>query len=558
MAELDPLPGTLGEKNAAHLLRRITFGPSIEDILQFADKSADQALSLLFNEVVAPEPPLDPKTSETWLNPKSSANNSDPEDLIDFYIAWHLEQMRNSGNSIKERITYFFHTHLPTRRTLIQSSEALYYQNQLFRHYAFGNFKELFKKICIDNAMLVYLDGASNESGSPNENFAREMFELYSIGKGPQIGQGNYTNYTEQDIQEATKILTGFTNDDSFTHLDEETQIPIGKLIVEAADGPEIKNLAIRHDAGKKVFSDLFQNREIEPQEVINGYATEESVMLELDELIEMIFDQDETSRFLCRKMYRFFVYHQISDTTEQNVIIPLAQTFKNNNYELQPVLEQLLKSQHFYDIDNQITSDDNIGALIKSPIELILGTLRFFNITITTEPVESLYNTIYKKGIFEFIDKQGLSFYEPFEVAGYPAYHQFPAFNRNWITPYSLAYRYQFAENIINGTNPDGESLGFQLDMLEWVKNPQHVSNPSDANLIVNTLTNYLIPFELSEERANFFLYDIFLDGLYLSAWTTEWNNYLSDPSTYEASIRSRLEILVSALIQSPEFQLF
>ena len=106
--------------------------------------------------------------------------------------------------------------------------------------------------------MLVYIDGRLNINQWPNENFAREMLELYSIGKGPQIGDGNYTNFTEQDIKEAARVLSGYKNDITFTNIDTETNIPIGKLELNGTR-------AILHDAGKKTFSDAFQNRSIEP-----------------------------------------------------------------------------------------------------------------------------------------------------------------------------------------------------------------------------------------------------------------------------------------------------
>ncbi len=110
--------------------------------------------------------------------------NSEQDDLFGYFQAWHLDVMRQAPLTLKERITWFLHTHLAARWTEINSSEAIYYQNCLYRHYAYGSFKELFKKICVDNAMLRYLDGYSNKKNSPNENFAREMFELYGIGKG--------------------------------------------------------------------------------------------------------------------------------------------------------------------------------------------------------------------------------------------------------------------------------------------------------------------------------------------------------------------------------------
>ena len=302
MLLLDPIAGNLGEKNAAHLLRRATFGPTIEDIKQFSGKTASQAMDILFTLPSLPAPPVDPKTGSTWLNPKAiQGTNSDNGLLIDYFIAWHLEQMRTSGTNIRERIVYFLHSHLPTRRSIVDSSEAMYYQNCLFRYYAFGSFKDLFKKICIDNAMLVYIDGRLNINQWPNENFAREMLELYSIGKGPQIGDGNYTNYTEQDIKEAARVLSGYKNDTTFTNLDTDTNIPIGKL--------EVSGLrATLHDAGTKTFSAAFQNTVNCPlQQPMEDMLQLAAATAELSDMIDMIFNQDETATVFMQKTISFF-----------------------------------------------------------------------------------------------------------------------------------------------------------------------------------------------------------------------------------------------------------
>jgi uncharacterized protein (DUF1800 family) len=342
--------------------------------------------------------PVDPKTGTTWLNPKAVLDvNSENSLLTDYFIAWHLDQMRTSGTNIRERIVYFLHTHLPTRRSVVESSEAMYYQNCLFRYYAFGSFKELFQKICIDNAMLVYIDGRLNINQWPNENFAREMLELYSIGKGPQVGDGNYTNFTEQDIKEAARVLSGYKNDVTFTNIDTETNIPIGKL--------ELNGLrAILHDAGAKTFSSAFQNMVLSPSATDGGYATAAAAYGELSAMIDMIFNQEETARFLCRKLYRFFVYYNITPDVETRIIIPLAQTFKSSNYNLKTVISELLSSRHFYDTDNAVTNDNNVGALIKSPIELSLGGLRFFNVQFPPPPGQSFYDDGYRNGVTKLI----------------------------------------------------------------------------------------------------------------------------------------------------------
>lgn len=550
MLYLDPFTGNLGEKNAAHLLRRATFGPTIDDIKFFSGKTVSQALEILFTLQPLPDPPVDPKTGTTWLNPKAvSGVNSEDSLLTDYFIAWHLDQMRTSGNTIRERIVYFLHSHLPVRRSVVESSEAIYYQNCLFRHYAFGNFKELFKKICIDNAMLVYIDGRLNINQWPNENFAREMLELYSIGKGQQIGDGNYTNFTEQDIKEAARVLSGYKNDITFTNIDSETNIPIGKLELNGTR-------AILHDAGKKTFSAAFQNMVIEPSATDGGYATATAAKEELSAMIDMIFSQDETARFLCRKLYRFFVYYDITPEVETRIIIPLAQSFKSGGYNLKSVISDLLSSKHFYDTDNAVTNDNNIAAIIKSPIELSLGGLRFFNVQLPLAPGQSFYDDGYRNGVSKLIYDQGLEFYEPYDVAGYDAYFQVPGYNRNWITPINLANRYLFSQRLIENINRGETGAVIRADLVAFVDNPNHVANPSDALSVVKAFTDYLLAVEINGDRLNYFLNVIFLESLAAYNWTNEWNAFKAGGT--DAIVKVRLETLVTKIIQTPEFQLF
>jgi uncharacterized protein (DUF1800 family) len=550
MLLLDPFTGNLGEKNASHLLRRATFGPTIEDIKLFSGKTVSQAMDILFTEQPFPVSPVDPKTGSTWLNPKATLGvNSENNLLIDYFIAWHLDLMRTSGTNIRERIVYFLHSHLPTRRSVVDSSEAMYYQNCLFRFYAFQNFKELFKKICIDNAMLVYIDGRLNINQWPNENFAREMLELYSIGKGPQIGDGNYTNFTEQDIKEAARVLSGYKNDINYTNIDTETNIPIGKLELSGVR-------AILHDAGSKTFSSAFQNTVIVPSATDGGYATAAAAKGELSAMIDMIFNQDETARFLCRKLYRFFVYYDITPDVETRIIIPLAQTFKSSGYNLKTVITELLSSRHFYDTDNAVTNDNNVGALIKSPIDLILGGLRFFDVPFPPASGQSFYDDGYRNGVTKLIFDQGLEFYEPYDVAGYDAYFQVPGFNRNWITPINLANRYLFSQWLIENLNRGESGAVIKADLVAFVENPQHVSNPSDAATVVKAFTDYLLAVEINSDRFRYFLDTIFLESLAAYNWTNEWNNYKAGGSN--AIVKLRLETLVTKIIQTPEFQLF
>jgi len=155
----------------------------------------------------------------------------------------------------------------------------------------------------------------------------------------------------------------------------------------------------------------------------------------------------------------------------------------------------------------------------------------------------------------------QGLNFYEPFEVAGYPAYHQIPGYNRNWITTYALAHRYQVGGILMKTLDQDIErSFGF--DVVDWVENSGYPSDPSDAALVMNQFADNLLPMVLTQERYDYFLYTVFLDytGTDLEyargLWTSEWNTYMS--SRDDTVVRSLLERLLSSLIETPEFQLY
>lgn len=559
MPTLDKITGPLGQEKAAHLLRRSTFGLTPQTLKQFSSLTIDQALDVLFANIATPAPPVDPKTGSTWLNKKAGASNSTAEELIQYFMGWFQEQMRTSTTSIKERIVWFLHTHMPTRHLLLEHSEYMYYQNALYRYYAFGSFKTLFRKLIVDNAMLIYLDNGTNQYQSPNENFAREMFELYTIGRGKQISDGNYTNYTEDDIKAATRVLTGyikptFDDDETFNTTDPDTGLPTGRM---HSTGSGLNEVAIEHDPKDKVFSSAFQGNTISPSAKIQDMATVAAAKTEIDELVDMIFNQEATAKFLVRKLYRHFVYYQITEAIETDIITPLAETFRNNNYSIPAVLRQLLASEHFYSKDNAETNDNTLGAIIKSPLEIIMGMCMMFNVQFPVN-TSDLYKTVYSDGIIPHILKQGLSLFNPYDVAGYDAYYQAPNYNRNWITPNYLAYRYQFATWLISGKKDDDSDLGIKLNFLSWVDNTDNISNPSDAESLVKRLTDLLFPFPISTERLDYFIDDILLDGNGRYVWSGAWNDYKNGSPGAANTVEIQLNRLLTALLQTPEYQLY
>ncbi|MCC5923832.1 MAG: DUF1800 domain-containing protein [Crocinitomicaceae bacterium] len=547
MSNLSPISGALGKKRAAHLLRRTTFGPNIAQIDAFATLGAEDALNQLLSPSVVPPAPIDPLSGTDWIHPNTPAANGSNGDLADYTKAWWMESMRTSDTNLTERMTWIYHAHFPMIHSRIDNRPQFAYDYiRLLRHYALGNFKKLCKAICIDNAMLVHLDGHLNIKSVPQENFAREFLELFTVGKGPEIGPGNYTTFTEQDVVMATKVLTGWGIDLDFATIDNETGIPTGKV---KSNG----SMATQHDISAKQFSSAFNNTVISTNEIVNNNATVQAVYDELDDFIDMIFDAPYTAINICKRLYRQLVYFKITPSVEQNIILPLAQVLRDNDYEISAVLETLLKSEHFYDEDNNITEDDVQGAIIKSPMDLVIGTIRLFELDIP-ENISNLtsHYALYSQ-LDNHLESQGLYFLEPYDVAGYDAYFQVPDFHRYWISANYLANRYKFIENIINGYMVMGDTV-LQLDIVAFVKN--NCSLPDNATVLISELCEWLFPITLDPDRMNYFKDAILLDQLSEVNWMIEWNTYIA--TNDDSNVRVQLETLAIAMMQSPEYQLY
>ena len=461
--------GVLGPSRAAHLIRRATFGPTVEQINQFAILTASEAITLLFDDQI-PDPtlPINPETGLDWLLTGTLGEELGLRDLNNHFVMWliglALDNSQTISFSVREKIVYFFHTHFTTKADKVANSRSLYYQNELFRHFAFDsnkpiefNFKSLLKKVSIDNAMLRFLDGSQNVKGSPNENYGRELMELYSIGRGLEgtfptdLPQGDYLNYTEDDVQAAARVLSGLKLNTDFTSVDADTNLPRGRVDTGS------------HDNDDKQFSNRFNNTVVSPDPVLmlGSLATEESVLDEISQLIEMISSQQEAAIFICRELYRFYVYHDVTQDIQNNIISEMAVTLIANGHKIQPVIEELLQSEHFYDAVAMSVDDDKYGAIIKSPLDLVAGSYRFFNISLADFATE--YDLFYTQAgnIRQQMKRMGMDYYEPFEVAGYTAYHQFPAFNRNWISTNYLTNRYDFISSTFRSASQQIPDFG-------------------------------------------------------------------------------------------------
>lgn len=519
---LNPVSGVLGFEKAKHLLNRCLFGARLSEIKFIQEKTVEQAMDFLLQEPLQElPPPLGVKSKDeetpigtTWVNTKY--NSKYRGDRKYSYNNWWFGRLINQDLSLKEKMGLFWHNHFVIEDDVVSNTNYNYQYNMLLYTHALSNFKTLSEKMTINVGMLNYLDGEDNKVGSPNENYAREVFELFTIGKGPLIEEGNYTNYTEHDIREAAKVLTGWRANKN-------------------TDQPYFTSS--RHDTSDKIFSDIFDNFTI-TNDGENEYR----------KFIDLIFLQKETARHLVRKIYRWFVYYRIDETIEQNIIEPLASLFIENNFEIKPLLKTLLSSEHFF--------DENLQAcMIKSPIEFTVGMLRQLEFDV---PDSSDLQKQY--GFWNVVryqaDIQDMDLGNPPDVAGWPAWYLAPLYNEVWINTSSIPNRANYVNLVINsGIKPLTGYDRIYFDPFNFV----HLTNdPSDINDLLSTITSLLFPQAATADQIAE-LKEVLIPGLPDFEWNAEWNRYIDNPGdeNQKTAVAKRLKNLLNRICSMAEYQL-
>lgn len=543
MASLLPISGVLGLRKAKHLLRRASFAYDKEIINTFAALNINDALNnLSFNRTNAWDEPYDPLPTESpdafWLSSSELPNTFNGQSRKRRIVSswWWYNAIHQT--SLRHKLTFFLHTSFTVSKDGGTGTSTHFYDHlRLLDFYAYGNIKILAKKITFDNSMLIYLNNTTNNANNPNENYAREFLELFTILKGPQITEGNYTNYTELDIQQAAKVFSGIKVQYDRSIIDPDTNLPKGRIAVG------------NHDTTNKTFSSAFDNQ------TITGGHSEETIINELDAFVEMIFEKEATAKSFCRKLYRFYVKSEITDEIENDIIGPLASELINNNYELLPTVKTLLSSEHFFGNDIANETDKIIGSIVKSPLQMISEISSCFELEIANPSTNNIdfyrfFNFVHNY----FLASSGLILYSPDSVAGYPAHYQEPDYDRHWFSSNTVLGRYKLIESFISGRNKIGNNglIYVQLNIVNYVRD--HIVNPSDAISLVTELSDLLYPESIDADRKNYFTENL-LEGFPAYYWTDAWSEYLN--SNDETVVKSRLEALFTALINATEFQL-
>lgn len=491
---IEPYAAALTLADVYHVLRRVTLAPTPALAQQLVGKTAGEVVDILLGDGsdTPPEAPGD-WVNTTTENPKNAdlqtrfAIEAQWERDFEKLQQWWVALMHNEGLPTREKLTLFWSGHLTSEFAFDDQflpPQLLYRQNQLLRSYRLGNFKELMEEMTLNGAMLMYLGGELNAAGKPNENYARELLELFTTGLGW---------YTEGDIQEAARVLTGWR-------------------IAKFNDEPALNGIyntyfnAAAHDIDAKQF----MGESIAARTADNN--TEFLVRRdEVRALINIIFRQrpDAVAAFICRKLYRYFVYSNPSAADEQ-FIGQLADVFKQNDFAIRPVLAALLKSAHFFD-------EANRGVQIKTPAECLVGL-----------PRQMGAFSAGANGVMQAVEQ---TLIDPPNVAGWEGY-------RTWISTKTYPLRSQFAQGYV---------AQMQDQML--VNFAKQFADYADVYKLTTALELYFLPKPVLQTR-----HDNYVKILLQNAPDYEWPDIIA---TNVAGAALRIRALVSAFIKAPDFHL-
>jgi uncharacterized protein (DUF1800 family) len=321
----------LGFDDARHLLNRTGFSATPTEIDAYAGLTREQAVDRLLAGAGRPAATPPPAWATGFESPRRFRGMSAEERKLAvreifqkaFELqSWWFTEMLTTASPLNERMTLFWHNHFVSSVRKVRSPQLMYRQNVLLRQHAFGNFGEMLRAVARDPAMVVYLDSASNRKGQPNENFAREVMELFTLGEG---------NYTERDIKEAARAFTGWS-----------INIDTGDFMFRP----------MLHDDGTKTVLGRTGN-------------------LDGDAVLELLLARPQTAELIVAKLWREFVSLQ-PDPAE---VPRIARLFRESGYDIKTALRGLLVSDAFY-------ARQHRAALIKSPVDIVVGTLRQFQFT--------------------------------------------------------------------------------------------------------------------------------------------------------------------------------
>lgn len=457
------------QQRVTHLYRRLGFGGSPDQVMAGLQSSPIDLVDKLIDDALD-APKMETPSWADWAQSDYDDFQVElQEQILEFAIAY-LDQMVD--HPVRTKLTLFWQSHFVTRLEQYTCPSWLFNYYQLLELHALGNFKVFTEDIGRSPAMLVFLNGIQNTRLQPNENYARELFELFTLG----VDQG----YTQEDIQEAARALTGWNG---FTEL-----------------CAPVEYVPFLHDQRPKTIFGQTGN-------------------WNYDDLHNILFEERSTliARHLSRQLYKFYISPEI----DEDFVNDLAEVVLSADFEIEPVLRILFKSERFFD-------EGIMGSMIKSPIEVFLMTINEMNLPIPQQ-IKSLL--IFQSG------ELGQLIFNPPDVAGWPG-------DRQWISTSLLTQRWIALDGLVFNYFSNQPNR-----LRQFVKSI--TSSDNDPSIIVREVAEYLLPEGLQTE----FYYDQLLE---VFKWEVP-ENYFEDGSWNLDwdTVPAQIGFLLQFLIRQPEYQM-
>jgi len=378
---------TLSYDDARHLLSRTGFAPTDAEVRAYVGITRANAVARLLDgartSAVTPLPASLADTAPLALPRGPDATPEQRKAFVREQVqeglllrGWWMQEMLVTPSPLTERMTLFWHNHFVSAQPKVRISRMMAVQNATLRANALGNFGALLHAIAKDPAMIVYLDGAQNRRGAPNENFAREVMELFTLGEG---------HYSEADIKEAARAFTGWN--------------------VDRARGVFVMRAPLHDDGEKTIFG--------------------KTGRFDGDDVLDLLLTRPETATFIVGKLWREFV----SPDVDANEVARIAQRFRASRYDIKVAVGEILRSEAFY-------APGNRAVLVKSPVELVVGTLRQLEV----RPTDMIPFAVAAAGM-------GQNLFSPPNVKGWPG-------GETWINATTLLARKQFLDRLTRGND--------------------------------------------------------------------------------------------------------
>ncbi len=488
---IQPLNQSLTARQVQHLSRRVGFSLSYSDVQKYTGYNSSNLVDEIINRALDLPLTPPPKWADwTWEELEVAFQNEeeDFDPYSEMTATWLTEMLENG---FRERVALFWSNHFVTEFEQYEYPPFLYKYHILLQKHALGNFKDFVYDIGINPAMLTYLNGFENFVDDPNENYARELLELFTLG----LNNG----YTEKDIQEVARALTGWQYDWEFGH-----------TVFFNEDDHDVEEKTIFGQTGEW------------------GY----------DDVVDLLFEYraNEIANFICRKIYSEFV----SEDIDEKIVEALSRTFLDNDFELEPVFRQLLKSEHFFD-------EAFIGTRVKSPVEALLNYITELELPVLQimEYKDEETDEVYR---YRLIDEfpwltatWGQIIYSPPNVGGWKG-HNF------WLDNTKLYLRWQNMR-WFHWVFEDGNEEQGMGQLRDWAR--MIAQESTDPLVISERIIGHFTPNgfhtkSFLDAAAKRFRYEIPSHYFENGYWTWDW-----EEAPYQVAV------LLEFIVIQPEFQL-